>query len=420
MNQALLVILICVCLLMMLHGLTRRGGIYQLPFLMGAVFLGFIVPQVPGLIADPYLSQEALSATLVTGILCALGTQVGWSVNGHGFRFLHREVDDRRLEIMAAVMTGIGGFFYYKLGALPDDMLANRQWSGVPVAMMFFARLLNFGFVLAVVVALRTGRSPAYAIAFVGALFYLEHILVSARRGDAAEFFLVILLSLWFMRRKVVPRSLMVAGVVMGTVLLWSTHDYRGASLDRDGLSAREFEQIDFAGNIETLLQTGGEEMRNATFQIMVAEKEGLYSFSAGTWNWIVFVYVPAQLLGREFKESLMLETPDYYSIGAYEATTGSTETGIADAFTSFWYFGWIKFFIIGFVMRGLYRSAMAGSAPAQVVFMLSVPPALHAVTHHTQILPAAWVHMLFFLLPVFLLASRRRPEVTTRGEEAS
>lgn len=420
MNTALLVILICVCLFMMLHGLARRGGVYQLPFLMGSVFLGFIVPQVPGLIADPYLPQEALSAALVTGILCALGTQAGWSVNGHGFRFLHREVDDRRIEIMAAAMTAIGGFFYYKLGALPDDMLANRQWSGAPVAMMFFAKLLNFGFVLAVVSALRTGRSPSYAIAFVGAMFYLEQIFVAARRGDAAEFFLVILLSVWFMRRKVLPRALMVAGVVVGTVLLWSTHDYRGASLDPDGMSVAEFEQIDFAGNIGSVLETGGEEMRNATFQIMVAETEGLYSFSAGTWNWIVFVYVPAQILGKEFKESLMLETPDYYAVAGYRATTGSTETGIADAFTSFWYFGWIKFFIIGFVMRGLYRSAMAGSAPAQVVFMLSLPPALHAVTHHTQILPAAWVHMLMLLLPAFLLASRRRPAVRSRAEDGA
>ena len=147
--------------------------------------------------------------------------------------------------------------------------------------------------------------------------------------------------------------------------------------------------------------------MRNAVLRINAVDRLMSFDFGVFHWNTLVFNFVPAQLVGSDVKESLFITMPAQYSRD-YDPPTGSTETGMADAFASFWYFGFLKFVLIAYMLGRLYRTAMMGYLPAQVIYILSIAPALLAITHHTQWVISTWVHILLCLLPG--LAMTRAP----------
>jgi hypothetical protein len=167
--------------------------------------------------------------------------------------------------------------------------------------------------------------------------------------------------------------------------------------------------QIDFIGNLQQLTQHGGLEMTNAAYNIAATDEAMSFDFGIFNWNTLVFNYVPAQLVGHDFKEFLIIDIGDSaFSHFGYTSNVGTTETGMSDAFGSFWYFGSLKFFLIGYLLSITYRSAMAGNVTAQICYMIVIPYSLHAITHHTQWFFSPWVHMAIFLLPVLLLARKQ------------
>ena len=49
MNWILIAALAVVCLVLIVQGMRAPGKIYEFPFLAGATFLGFLLPQMPAL-----------------------------------------------------------------------------------------------------------------------------------------------------------------------------------------------------------------------------------------------------------------------------------------------------------------------------------------------------------------------------------
>ena len=133
--------------------------------------------------------------------------------------------------------------------------------------------------------------------------------------------------------------------------------------------------------------------------------------------NRLVFNYVPAQLVGAEFKRALCLKgetTTDVvqltYSELGHVASKGSTVTGFLDAFRSFGWFGFIKFGLIGWLMGVLYQRAMQGLFLGQLLYVYLLSGAMHAITHSTgRILFSSWVYFFALAYPIFLWARERR-----------
>jgi hypothetical protein len=91
-----------------------------------------------------------------------------------------------------------------------------------------------------------------------------------------------------------------------------------------------------------------------------------------------------------------------------YNPPRGATETGMSDAFASFWYFGAVEFFLIALVLGRIYRAAMSGSTAAQILYALSAATSMMEITHSTQWLFSDWVEMGVFLLPMLAFARVR------------
>ncbi len=406
MNALLTFGLFVVCIALMVQGLRRRDGIYGFPFLAGATFLGFIVPQMIGLTNDRFLPVGAFEQTAIFTILCAIMCGLGWIAGDRpaaGFRWVF---DETRLLRVAAFISLFGAYFYYALSRLPPEARLSTMPSGTAVMYLFFARMLTYGFIVAVLCFVRKPSRIALAIALFDSVFVIDRIMMGGKRGEFIEFGLAILLAAWFHRRWALPRTLALVAVLLSILGLNSVGDYRNNTREQNGPTLEGLAQIDVVANFQEVLKNGAPEMRNAIFLINAYSETQEWDYGAFHWNVLVWNFVPAQLVGQTLKQSLVIPT---FNDRNYTPDLGSTETGMADAFGSFFYFGALKFFAIAYFLARVYRAASSGWVLAQIIYILSIPSGMLAITHHTQWIPSTLVQFALLFLPLLFIARVRR-----------
>lgn len=398
------------CLWMLTAAATRRGKLYEFPFLAAAITFAFILPQLPGLAVDRFLPTGLYAKVVGFTILCLAMCWLGWMPNRPVMQAFQWQFNERRLLIVAAILSTIGGYFYYKLSLIPIEMAVATQFTGYNVVLVFFSKFLQYGFGIALLCFFGRPSIPAFMIIAVDAMFYLEHILRSGKRGETAELFIIFALAIWFKRRRAVPHWLALAAVLGGTLAMTSIADYRQMNVKNDGPILSKITEISVWDNFQRLLSSGGAEMHNAIYRKYMVDRNQSYDYGAFHWDTLAWNYVPAQVVGKETKDSFMIGIEDQFD-RTYNKPTGTTETGMSDAYASFWYFGAFKFFFIAYLMSRLYGAAMAGSTAPQLFYMQLAIPAMHAISHHTQLVLSAWVHVVVFFIPALLFARiRKRP----------
>ena len=159
---------------------------------------------------------------------------------------------------------------------------------------------------------------------------------------------------------------------------------------------------IDWFGEMDKVLSGEILELRNATVSIYSTDLTGNYGYGTGYWDAIIFRYVPGQLLGFEFKQSLQFNwTSDVYTVVGYMSPTGTTKTVIGDTYIQFGYFGSLFFLLQGYLFRNLWTLATARqSYLGQIAYVALVTPALTGVTHGS-----AWFMQSALLIVLVLYA---------------
>jgi len=423
MLEMLLLIFVLVILGIIAAGFQKRGGIYEYPFVAAWVFGGFVLLQLVGLCNDPDLPKGGLERTAGMSILCLAACALGFQCKWPPTRSAQWEFDYNRMLIATWMFTAVGGGVFFFISRLPEEQTTSSQWSGAPVASNFFAVMLYLGFAMALLMYLKTKSKAALAAVIFASLFYLDRIVIAGKRSVTVELFYTIVLAIWFVRRFQMPRTVMAVLLLIGVVGLYSGGQYRqllndgrvySSVLQRGTMPTLDtLKEITLLKNIAHVASEGGPEMRNTVHYIRDVADSWQFDFGAYHWNALVFNFVPAQLAGADFKESLKLNvgTP-FESLDGYEASVGSTFTGITDAFGSFWYFGCLKFFFIALVMRWLYARGQAGDFPSQLFYLILFVSSLHAITHQTQLFFSKILHAGIFLLPaLWFVRAKVRPE---------
>jgi hypothetical protein len=414
-NWAWTFLLVGLTVWMLFSAMTRPGKVYEFPFLAAAMTFAFILPQLPGLAIDRFLPAGAYAKTTAFTVFCLAACQIGWSLRVKPMRLIGWTFDEKKLLVVATVFSLVGAFFYFRLSRLSGEVTIGTIISGLPVIYLFFARLLTYGLAIALLCLAHRFSWPAFCLVAFDCLFYLDRILVTGKRGETLELVMLFALAFWFYSGRALPRLAVLTGLIAGTLAMGSTEDYRNITRDAGRPVWSAITDINVVENFENILRHGGPEMRNAILRVAAIDRTKELDYGIFHWNILVFNYVPAQIFGPELKESLMTRFPGEYD-REYDPSVGSTETGMADAFGSFWYFGAVKFLLIAMAMRSIYAAAMEGRAGAQILYMLSAVPAMHTISHHTQWIVTLWVHMAFFLLPALLFARQSRDKSADPG----
>ncbi len=407
MSDILLLLLLFVCIGCGLQGMARAERVYEPLLPMASVFIGFVWIQLHGLWRNEWsLPHGSLSKTCFMALLCILAFWWGYSRRVRPLRMLSGEYDTRRLLLASLCLTLFGAVFFFLISRLPEEMVNASQWSGLAVAYRFFAQTVGYGFAIACLLWARFRSRPALVVAIAGGGLYLDRIVLAGRRADAAEFFFIIVLALMFGRGWRIPRLGMLLVMIFMVLGMNSTGQYRTLAEEARWYSPLMVGSINFVKNMEDIFWNGGEEMKNALYIVNAYDETGDFDYGASYWNQFIFNYVPAQLVGAEAKTGLQIEKPDLAAkVFGHRASTGSTMTGLADSFGSFWYFGAFNFAIVGFVLRKIWNAAKYGSMAAQLLYMLLITKALHVITHHTDWFFFPWIHMAIFFFPFLFWA---------------
>jgi hypothetical protein len=294
------------------------------------------------------------------------------------------------------------------VGLQPLEARQRSNWSGPLTIIAFFLSLGVIGLYLSLLVAMRERSLRSFALAGVNVALGGVGAFIGLRRGPLVEFGVAAIAALWFGARKRVPIWLLAVGFAGAALVTYAIGPLRSAAseiAERTGssaglLSPEVWQQVDFAAEIERAARHAPD-FANAAYLIDVANRWGEFTHGRQSWDALVFRWVPAQIVGADFKSALMFQQgSDLAEIEAnygYTTTGGTTSTGFGFAYQEFGAFGFVYFLLIGIVMGRLWSRAETGDVWAQTLYTAFAGGALHSVTHH-----AMW---LIVQIPLYLLA---------------
>ena len=406
-----------VCLVAMTGAVAVPRRIYEYPYVMTAVFLGFIGPQL--LSISGHLDQippGALGSALTVATLCFFACWAGYygvplrgPVAAPRLRF-----DETRLFHGGVLLLVVGTAFSHLFfrAAVNSETDGFGRLTGLATIYYFFSGMAAPGLAIALRAALRTRTVASVGAALLGLYIPALTTVYGARRESTVLTLMIVGITTYFTLRIAPPRLLVVAAFAAATVLIPIVGKYRSYARE-EGLVA--FTRIDpiqaFADGVS---EGTAPEVSLACYCIDSAAAAGDYRYGMGYWTEMVFRFVPAQFVGAGLKSSLMGErayVPDNF-IHTNEVPPGTTKTGLADSFEEFGYLGCGAFALLGVLFRRLWAVANAGSVAVQIVYACTLTSAMRALTHQTTDFLPAFVATLAFCAPVFFysrIPPRRR-----------
>ena len=378
-----------ICIALIAWGLMRPERIYQYPFIMGTIFISFIVPQAIALVETPgAASSEAIERVLLMCCLCAGMCWLGdrSKPDRKLLKKLSIPLNERKLRRGAIVLIFIGYFFTFLLSRTTIQFAANSNWTGPATIYLFFTKVLYIALAVMALLALKKPTKINIILAIIAGYPIVQNAILIGRRQPTFTFFIILGISAFYIRRLLPPRFLTLGLIVAAAYIIPLLGQLRGDFwlLILNG----NVSNINFVQGLNRVLEGDILELRNAAMLMDAAVKTGQYGYGTGFWDAIVFQYVPGQLLGYGFKNSLQfhLTNFDTNSLLGYSIPNGSTTTGIGDSFLEFGYFGCLIFYGVAYFFKHVWISALyQNSLLSQILYASSCSSMMVGITHGNQ-----------------------------------
>ena len=392
--------------------MLKPARIFEYPYFMAATMFGFILPQGLSLLRFPGdAPQEAIATAMLISCLCLAACWLGYQlpVNKLITHHASKPVNDRRLFDVGVIFILVAYFFEYQISLMTEEETGGTMWTGRVTIYSFFGSLILPGFAIALRTALREGTAVAWLATLVGAINPILTAVIGGRRENTALFVLTIALCFYFERKIIPPRLVIIGVLVAAMIVIPATGIYRG-TVAEEGVRAAT--KIDYVQNFKDFLSDESIlELRNAAMIIDATRRSGDYEWGRAYWDQLVFRFIPAQIVGAEFKDRLMFVSVEDRLAGEirnsdYVASRGSTFTGMGDSFQQFGWFGCLFFMLMAAVFRSLWSAAQEKKAMfAQLFYIQITTSGMRALTHQTLDFMPALVYNGVFLGLAFLYA---------------
>jgi hypothetical protein len=402
------------CGVLLTAAIVRPRLFYEYPYFMAATFTAFILPQAYALYRNEW-GGIYLRMTLLMCFLCLACCWLGYQRRPHAALLskLNIPIDLARFLQGGIALVLIGFYFTYKFGTVPEEESSGGLMTGIGTVYLFFGGLVYPGFAICFYCALKRGWIVAWLATIGAAVIPMQAALFHGRREPTVLFLMSVGLGMFFVKGKAAPRWAIIAAVVGAMLFIPSTTEYRQLA-SQDPFEA--FKEINFTEQFREALDPDAiSELKNATALIAATEETGDYEFGAGYWNQIVFRFVPAQFLGRDFKNSLMIggeqrDMSDFvYNVLGFRLPVGLTVTGMGDSFNEFGYLGCLFFAALGFLFKTLWVAAnRANGTVAQILYIQITTSAMRAATHQTIDFLPSFLYSLVFIGAIAFYARER------------
>jgi hypothetical protein len=404
-----------VLLVLALRGIMSGRGVFEFPAVAAMLALAWIVPQGIELEQNPYnLYRSEMFWAYVTAcfLFIVLGFRYGRRAGARRIWRTPRRAlvsyDARKLTLAAGGLVAFGSVNLMLIGGV-DTSDMGGGWTGIITMYALFAGAVPLGFCMAVLLFVRIRSWTALATAVIAAVPLLMTAMSGVRREVLFDLVVLTAGSYYLAKRSFPPRFAVIACLLVGTVVLNKAGDLRLHVKSQQGTLVEALLSKDFYKNFDyfNLGQGEASEVGLAQHDFWYVNNNGMFEYGASYYNAIVKQYVPSFLLGRDLKDSLMIDTLDQRASqgGDIAFSTGSTRTGFSDSYRSFWWFGALVFGSIGYAFGRLYAWGAAGGIAEQYFYLVLMAHGLKAITHSTAELFATLPFTVSISLVVLWLA---------------
>jgi hypothetical protein len=399
-------IYVAICLAMMLPAIWRKEDRLQFPFLAGATVLLMVCLPLAGLISDPQgPADAALARFIVMAILCQVASWIGYHHPWKLKALSALKFDSGKLAISAVILTIFGFYFAYQLSAIEPEIAENGNWTGIATIFVTLSQVSRYGFVLAAILYFRR-KDWRFLLLMIPQLFIYGKLFLAGRRSLTGELLIIVMTLFFFYRKKSVPLWLLLSGMVFLAAFSYNIGDIRANAdrpLEERIESFMSSDPLSVLSEENMVEENRYVDILNAVNFMEAKQLGGNYTYGLHFWNQLVFGFVPAQFFGEGFKESLQFQLYDDTTLTHFQKSNGTCESGIAEAFMAFGYFGCGLFFILGAAFRWLWDQSVRGNVLCQFILMLNILPGIMSYSIQLWTMLNAFVNLLVFAGPFLL-----------------
>jgi hypothetical protein len=397
----------------------KPARIFEYPYFMAGVFAVFILPQAYSLMLFPGgVRISSITDVFLVTCLCLGAGLLGYQapVYSRGFQFLIRPLDPARLFHFGLGMVLVGTLSYMLIPAEEARFGSRGGLTGIVVIYLFFVGLVPPGFAVCLLL-FRQKPSLIHGLAVALGAVIPATAIYAGRREAAVVFGLTIALTRYFTTGKALPRVAVFGALLFAMFAIPATGAYRG--LVKEG-KADQVMKLNLYQIFNTFVQQESVlELRNAAAIIDATQMSDSYNWGSSYWNQLVFRFVPAQIVGLDVKNGLMMGRGSVQQIYRgderlkFEISPGSTNTGMADSFEEFGWLGCLFFFFLAMLFRTVWTAAQQPQALfAQLFYIMVCSSGMRTVTHQSVDFLPGMIYQLVFLSIGFWYAAIPEPNV--------
>lgn len=413
---------------------SRRGGYVTLPFLTALIFLIWYLPQAWTIMNQSAAAPQSLIRLYLMSLLCFWAMIYGWHRGlGRKWRPPHRlDIPVKRLLGPVFAITLFALSMHALINIQPAEVRAMGRWTGPITIIYFFSTVSVVSMALSTAMVMKRVQASTVILFALNLSIYLPRIFLYFRRGEMFEFALVILLSLLFVRRYVMPRTIILAGAIVGLFVVNGIGHLRslsgGYQISSSGTietripTFAEISEIDWFAAVEQTESIHRSETMNAVIGMEAIALYGDFTLGAQFWNLLVDAYVPGQIVGHDLKRDLKIgvnaTTLAFFALD-FEKHPGTSSTGFVQPYHDFWFFGCFVWWLTGYVMARFMRNALGGSVVGFALYATTITNAILVTTHFGYYL---FSQSLLILITILLLrywlskAPRKHKAVSSDG----
>jgi hypothetical protein len=400
-------------IIFLIRTMQNPALIYHYPYMISFAFVVFILPQAVVIYSKNIFSSDSMNRLFLMTVLCWAMSFIGWySYKPKSLTFsrtFNRPYNENTLSIINGFFICVGIIF---------DIISNRifkteefggQATGIVTIYLFFRQLLFYGAGLSLSLWLKKRKNIDLFFTLIGVLYGLYIGILQGRRTQTLYTLIILGLPLFLYLKLKPSRLIIVFFMVLSLVIIPSMGQYRqilDSSENTSTFFQRLFSEMDFKKNLkEFYVNAKSIELVNGGYVIDYTYRTSNYRMGTGYWNEIVFRFVPAQIVGKETKKSLMVDF-DFFAHSRRDVRQfnpnyilGGTTTGMADAFHEFDYWGCLFFFFIAMFMKRIWFTITETKNHFLIVlYAIMLVDSIISVTHSTNSFLPGFISVLIFL----------------------
>lgn len=426
MASTLLILIFLVGCFILVRAFCSYDGVLQFPFLMTCDLLFFLGPQLYYIsrhvkVFDSY-NPSALTLYLGVTLLFYLSAIAGYHSSVQTFKLPKFSFNENKMIIGLYGLILISLYGKVKLAGLPEELTSSSQWTGLPVRYLFFASVGTLCIPLGIILFFKYRRKIILPVLGLEVISALSVIVFGGRRSPAAFLAITVLTGLWFARRIKISRMAIIGGGIVFFMFVMNVGTYR--HLIKTDSPAKWSEIVSEVFDIKkTMKKFAGKEGAessssyidglNGVLSISAVSDTMKFDYGVVLWNQLISRWVPGQLIGRSFKQSLILRVntckQTLYDHYGYKLKVGTCMPGYAEIFGSFGFLGFIFMFFAGRVARMVWEQSMAGNLIAQIAHFALAPMYLRFGGGGVWLLITGLGFWAIFLFPILWWAKEQK-----------